>query len=181
MNYSRKFLICVLISALLIYGCLILGVINGGNVRPEEASDALASINVARETITWQEIFVNNLIIGAVALIPFMGVTSVLEILYNTGFMIGELAKANNANVMIYLLSIVLGPSGMLETLAYIFAFSISILWIFNIYYYLRKQMTRSEFLHEMMRATLKAMAFTIAFLLVSSVIEVYNIAGVVR
>lgn len=181
MNNSSKFLFCVTVSAILVYGCLAVGVINGENVSIEEASNTLGRMNEFRKIITWSDIFANNFLIVLSSLAPFVSLDYMTMIMYRTGTVIGEQAKACGVGGLSYLANVCLSVSGLLENTAYILALAVSMMWFFNVYSLLKKKTTLNQFAKQTLKITFKVMVFVVILLFVSSIIEVYNISGVIR
>jgi uncharacterized membrane protein SpoIIM required for sporulation len=104
----------------------------GGNVSVVTANDVKQEIVEARQTISWQDIFVNNAVIALMGLVPVAGVVEAAVVQYNTGWTIGAYASAVHVPSVLYVLNLLLSPVGILEYLAYIVLLAESVLFLWN-------------------------------------------------
>jgi uncharacterized membrane protein SpoIIM required for sporulation len=80
-----------------------------------------------------------------------------------------------------YLVALVLSPSGMMENLAYIIALAASLMWGFSLYDFFKKRLTIVQLSKQMLRETVKGFSYATALLFLSALLEIFNIAGVIR
>jgi Na+/H+-dicarboxylate symporter len=125
--FNKPFLLCLLLSLLLVYGFLVIGATR--NVSEASANETMTQIDQLRTNFTsssfgWLSIFQNNYMITLLTLAPFVGLPQMLLVQYNTGLLVAGLAKATHVSSLIYVFVIAIHPVGVLEYFAYLFAYA---------------------------------------------------------
>jgi len=84
------------------------------------AENMRQTVESQRQTITPQDIFINNLLVSSVLFLPLVGLFIFITILLNTGYVLGLLSTAYNASPLMYVVSI-FSVGGWIEMMAYTF------------------------------------------------------------
>jgi uncharacterized membrane protein SpoIIM required for sporulation len=129
-----------------------------------QANDTLNDVNHVRETASWFDIFENNFLITLYTVIPIIGIYWMPLVQYNTGFAIGNLAKATGTDNILYLSAIVVSPVGILENMAYILIYAEALMFFYSIY--------KRELLDRLKHHTWKTILFATGLLILGAVIE---------
>lgn len=95
----------------------LVGITPEGAASTEEMRQA---IETERQTITAQDIFVNNLSVSLILFIPLLGVFLFFVVLLNTGYIVGLLSASYNVSPLMYVVSL-LTVGGWIEMTAYTF------------------------------------------------------------
>lgn len=133
--FTRGFKLLLLTTSVtfLLTLCLVANNAYSIGITPEGAAQAentRQAIEQQRQTITAASIFVNNVSVSIILLLPFLGFFAFLGVLINTGNVIGLLAAAYNAPPLMYVANILV-IGGWLEILAYSFLAAESMYLIF--------------------------------------------------
>jgi uncharacterized membrane protein SpoIIM required for sporulation len=167
--FSKPFILCLVISTVIIFTCVIIGSFRGATVSMEEANAFSNETESERASATWLSIFINNFAIVSVpVLIPYYGVIWMGAIQYNTGFLVGELAKATGIDNILYISALVTDPVGVLEFLAYILICAESLLFIYVAY--------KREIVKRLEHHTWKTILLVAILLLVGAVVEAFTL-----
>jgi uncharacterized membrane protein SpoIIM required for sporulation len=164
--FSKPFIVTLIISTIIIFISLLYGGSRGNSVTFQQANQTLAEVDLLRKTITWQDIFFNNLEISLLSFIPLIGTVFMMFVQYNTGFTIGMLAKATGYDYIMYLSLILTSPVGFLEYIAYVLITGESLTLIYSLYIgkdVLKERLTRHSW---------KTLLIIIGLLFVASIIE---------
>jgi uncharacterized membrane protein SpoIIM required for sporulation len=167
--FSKPFIICLVISTVTIFTCLIVGSFRGANVSMEEANSFSNETESERASITWSSIFINNFaIVSLPALIPIYRVIWMGAIQYNTGFLLGELSKASGIDNILYVSALVTHPVGVLEFSAYILVYAESLLFVYVAY--------KREIVKRLKHHTWKTILLVAVLLLMGAVVEAFTL-----
>jgi uncharacterized membrane protein SpoIIM required for sporulation len=120
--FSREFVVCLVLSAVLVYACLFVGVWQGQLAPPEEVKRAVEDVEKLREQASFTFIFLNNYKLALVAVIPLFGAVQHGFVQFNTGYIIGALATNGKVSGFALAAALLAMPHGMLEYMAYTFA-----------------------------------------------------------
>ena len=120
--FSREFVVCLVLSAVLVYACLFVGVWQGQLAPPEEVKRAVEDVEKLREQASFTFIFLNNYKLALVAVIPLFGAVQHGFVQFNTGYIIGALAANGKVSGFALAAALLAMPHGMLEYMAYTFA-----------------------------------------------------------
>jgi uncharacterized membrane protein SpoIIM required for sporulation len=120
--FSREFVVCLVLSAVLVYACLFVGVWQGQLAPPEEVKRAVEDVEKLREQASFTFIFLNNYKLALVAVIPLFGAVQHGFVQFNTGYIIGALAANGKVSGFALAAALLAMPHGMLECMAYTFA-----------------------------------------------------------
>lgn len=131
---------------------------------PQIPESVLDSVNQQRQEMTISSIFVNNVAVSIITLIPLVGVLLFSGTMFNTGTVIGYLAYATGYTPLTYLLAITF-PVGLLEILAYSLLIAESITLLYCI-------AQRAELKNRLLTNTWKTLIFYAILLFVGSVVE---------
>lgn len=130
--FSRPFIYCVLISAVLIISVLVVAGNSGAQATIEEATQTQRDIEAQAGNATAVDIFVNNAQIALISFLPVIGPVWMVFVQYNTGYAFGNLAKVYGIDYILVLSSSLADPIGLLENSAYILAMSESIMIVYS-------------------------------------------------
>lgn len=165
--FSRPFLICLLISVIVLYGFLVLGAnqtVSSVTATSNENTVQQDRTNFMASSFGWLPIFVNNFEITLETFVPGLGLFYAVSTQYDSGVFVAGLAKANNVSGLAYVFAISTSPVGLVEYLSYIFAFAEG-LYMFICFY--------EQSLKEWLRTHLpKTLLFCVAVLLVAALVE---------
>jgi uncharacterized membrane protein SpoIIM required for sporulation len=167
--FSKPFILCLVISTVIIFTCVIIGSFRGVNVSMEEANAFSNETESEVASLTWFGIFINNFaIVSLPALIPIYGVIWMGAIQYNSGFLLGELSKATGIDNVLYLSALVTDPVGVLEFLAYILICAESLLFVYLAY--------KREVVKRVKDHTWKTILLVAVLLLIGAVVEAFTL-----
>jgi uncharacterized membrane protein SpoIIM required for sporulation len=129
------------------------------------ANQTRQQIETERQTITAQFIFINNLQVSFILIIPLLGILWFALILINTGSIIGLLASAYGYSPLTYIAgTLILG--GLIEMIAYAFLATESLYITFL-------ALTRSGVVDRVKNHSWKSILIYLALLVVGAVVEV--------
>jgi uncharacterized membrane protein SpoIIM required for sporulation len=111
---------------------LIVGSFNGVSAPQYQASRTYNNVQQLRQTVSWTGIFLNNYEITLLSALPIIGIYYMVEVQYNTGVVVGNLAQATHMSNLAYIAGITLTPVGILEYSAYILVFAETLMLIYN-------------------------------------------------
>ena len=168
--FSKAYIICLFISIAFIFSALIFGSYEGYSVDFETANQTLTAIEQERQVITVSSIFFNNFELTLVTFIPFIGLFWEFFVTFNTGYFIGQLAKATGMNNVLYVSLLVTHPVGVIEFTAYVFVLAESLVLINSLF--------KHEFRERLTKQSWKTFLLATALLFIGAVIECYLIRG---
>jgi len=118
-NYFRKeFILAFIIVFSLSCVFEVWGMNDGYRVSVEEANKTVSWINEMQQTVTWIDIFVNNIVIAYVSAVPLFGLFFYFFVSYNTGTVYGNVGRYYNLSIgQTYSLNFT-NPLGILEDIA---------------------------------------------------------------
>jgi len=90
---TQEFLLLFLIVFVYSLVTLIIGITQGALVSMEQANQTVQEISTW--SIAIEDIFINNALIVLITMTPVIGVIFSVSVMYNTGYVIGEIAKYN--------------------------------------------------------------------------------------
>jgi uncharacterized membrane protein SpoIIM required for sporulation len=120
--FSREFVVCLVLSAVLVYACLFVGVWQGQLAPPETVKQTVEDVEKLREQASFTFIFLNNYGHALVAVIPLFGAVQHSFVQFKTGYAIGALAANGKVSGFALAAALLAMPHGMLEYAAYTFA-----------------------------------------------------------
>jgi len=156
--FNKPFLLCLLLSLILVYGFLVVGATR--NVSEASANDTMTQVDQLRSNFTsssfgWLSIFQNNYVITLLTLVPLVGLPQMLLVQYNTGLLVAGLAKATHVSSLIYVFVIAIHPVGVLEYFAYLFAYAESVYFLYAVKKRQAKEWFKTHFLWTLLFCTL--------------------------
>jgi uncharacterized membrane protein SpoIIM required for sporulation len=99
-NYFRKeFVLAFVIVFALSCVFEVWGMNDGYRVSVEEANKTVSWINEMQQTVTWIDIFVNNIKIAYISAIPLFGLFFYFFVSYNTGTVYGNIGRYYNLSI----------------------------------------------------------------------------------
>jgi hypothetical protein len=118
-NYFRKeFVLAFVIVFALSCVFEIWGMNDGYRVSVEDANKTVSWINEMQQSVTWMDIFVNNVVIAYVSAVPLFGLFFYFFVSYNTGTIYGNVGRYYNLSIgQTYSLNFT-NPIGILEDVA---------------------------------------------------------------
>jgi len=164
--FSKAFIICLAITTISIFSTLLYGSSQGNLVTMEQANATKTEIEQLASTITWDLIFINNLQIVLITIVPVLGLGWMVYVQYSTGYVIGELAKAYSINHVLLTVLLISDVVGLVEYIAYIFAMAESMIIVYSIY-------TR-EIKERLMKHTWKTLLLVFGLLFLGSLLEAW-------
>jgi uncharacterized membrane protein SpoIIM required for sporulation len=170
-NYFRKeFILAFIIVFALSCVFEVWGMNDGYRVSVEEANKTVSWINEIQQTITWSDIFVNNIVIAYVSAVPLFGLFFYFFVSYNTGTIYGNVGRYYNLSIgQTYSLNFT-NFIGILEDIAMTLLVAESVL----IVYLLVKD--REEVVKRLKSHSWKSLLVTTLLLLFGALIEVWLI-----
>lgn len=90
--FSRKFVMSLLIALVVTVLAVAFGASLGIHVPESEAEEYWEILDEQVGETTWASIFLNNLSLSLLTLIPFLGIGIMLFIMFNTGFFLGAVS-----------------------------------------------------------------------------------------
>jgi len=170
-NYLTKgFLLSLTTAFILLIAILVITANNTYRTATiEEVNPTLQQIQTERQTITWQKIFINNMLISLPLIIPAVGLVPFLSAWINTGAVIGLLAKATGIPPNLYIQNLVI--LAFPEILAY------TVLTAENIYFTILI-LTRAGAEKRLTTQSWKTLIAYVALLFIGAVTEAVMIAG---
>jgi len=170
-NYFRKeFILAFIIVFALSCVFEVWGMNDGYKVSVEEANKTVSWINEMQQTITWSDIFVNNVVIAYVSAVPLFGLFFYFFVSYNTGTVYGNVGRYYNLSIgQTYSLNFT-NPIGILEDVAMTLLVAESLL----IVYLLVKN--REEVVERLKTHSWKSLIITTLLLLFGALIETWLI-----
>jgi uncharacterized membrane protein SpoIIM required for sporulation len=120
--FSREFVVCLVLSAALVYACLFVGVWQGQLAPPEEVERTVEDVEKLREQASFTFIFLNNYKYALIAVIPLFGAVQHGFVQFNTGYVIGALAANGKTSGFALAATLLAMPHGLCEYAAYTFA-----------------------------------------------------------
>ena len=167
--FNREFVTCVVVASVLIYVFLFWGTLRGETVTIEIADSTLDYVNHVRVTAVWFDFFKNNFRISVFTMIPFVG-SWMLFVQYNTGYVMGSLAKAVQMDGMLYLAGVMTNWTGILEYIANALAYGESL--------YLVYSLVERKFFTNLRNHSARTLYFVGVLLAVAAIIEIRYIYG---
>jgi hypothetical protein len=170
-NYFRKeFILAFIIVFALSCVFEVWGMNDGYRVSVEEANKTVSWINEMQRTVTWIDIFVNNIKIAYISAIPLFGLFFYFFVSYNTGTVYGNVGRYYNLSIgQTYSLNFT-NFIGILEDTAMTLLVAESAL----IVYLLVKD--REEVVERLKTHSYKSFLVTTLLLLLGAIIEVWLI-----
>ncbi|UCH37301.1 MAG: stage II sporulation protein M [Candidatus Bathyarchaeota archaeon] len=129
--FSIPFLYCILVSSIVIFAVVLAGGRLGEQVTIEQASQILIEVEDEFRGFTALDIFIHNVRIALISMIPIIGAVWMVIVQYSTGYLIGAIAKAYDVNFGSLLWVTLRSPTGLLEYSAYILALSESFVLVY--------------------------------------------------
>lgn len=166
--FSKAYIICLFISMVFIFSALIFGSYEGYSVDFETANQTLTAIEQKRQVVTVSSIFFNNFGLTLVTFVPFIGLFWEFFVTFNTGYCIGQLAKASGTNNVLYVSLLVSHPVGVLEFTAYVFALAESLVLVNSLF--------KHEFRERLTKQSWKTFLLATTLLFIGAVVECYLI-----
>jgi uncharacterized membrane protein SpoIIM required for sporulation len=120
--FSREFVVCLVLSAVLVYACLFVGVWQGQLAPPETVKQTVEDVEKLREQASFTFIFFNNYKYALIAVIPLFGAVQHGFVQFNTGYVIGALAANGKTSGFALAATLLAMPHGLCEYMAYTFA-----------------------------------------------------------
>jgi len=120
--FSREFVVCLVLSAVLVYACLFVGVWQGQLAPPEKVKQTVQNVEKLREQASFTFIFLSNYKYALIAVIPLFGAVQHGFVQFKTGYIIGALAANGKTSGFALAATLLAMPHGMLEYAAYTFA-----------------------------------------------------------
>jgi uncharacterized membrane protein SpoIIM required for sporulation len=120
--FSREFAVCLVLSAVLVYACLFVGVWQGQLAPPETVKQTVQNVEKLREQTSFTFIFLNNYEHALIAVIPLFGAVQHCFIQFKTGYVIGALAANSKTSGFALAAALLAMPHGLCEYMAYTFA-----------------------------------------------------------
>ena len=142
----------------------------GEQVTVEEAQQMLMEIEREVGDFTALNFFFHNLQIALISFIPIIGSAWMLFVQYNTGYFIGNIAKAYEMNFFSLTLLILSSPTGLLEYIAYILTLSESFIIVYSV---VKKKVRK-----RLSKQTWKTILVVTALLLVGGIVEAIAIGN---
>ncbi len=168
--FSKPFIFCIILSSILIFSVLIVSGSQGEQVTVEQAQQILMEIEKEFGNFTALNLFSHNLQIALISFIPIIGSAWMLFVQYNTGYFVGNIAKAYGMNFFSLILLTLSSPTGLLEYSAYILTLSES----FIIVYSTVKKKVRTR----LSKQTWKTLFIVIGLLLIGGIVEAISIGN---
>ena len=169
---SRRFLISLVIALVVIFVPLILGAWFGTHVSESEAEEISNIIEEQVGEATWYNIFLNNLILSLLTLVPFIGVGWMLFIMFNTGFILGAFSVTILPGDPITRLLVVLFVTFVLGSVVAFFEFGAFILLLGEMLYVTYLALTRSGAKQRLRKHFWKTLLIYVVMLLIGALIE---------
>ena len=133
------------------------------------ANQTYQSVQQLRQTSTWVNIFLNNFEVSIKLIIPITGFLYFLEVMWNTGQIIGMLAAVTGYSPIVYLIGISV-PVGILETSGYA-VLAAEVLYVTILLF------TRKDAKDRLLHHTWKSFILYLALLLVAAYLEAFLIS----
>ena len=168
--FSKLFIFCILLSMSVILIGLTLGVQNGYNCSVEEANETLNQINQERQNITVTSIFLNNYLLTLIVFVPFIGIFWEFLLQFNTGYVLGNVAKAYNLNQFIFLSEVLSSPVGLIEYASYFLVLAESLCLMCSLFLH--------EFKPRLFNHSWKTFLVVTVLLFIGAIVECYMING---
>jgi hypothetical protein len=168
--FRKEFVIAFIVVFALSAVFEIIGMNEGYVASPEQVNETITWISEMQQTVTWFNIFSNNIMIAYLGAIPIVGFVFYLFVSYNTGTVYGNLGQFYNLSLgQTYSLDFT-NPIGILEEVAMTLLVAESIL----IVYLLIKD--REEVVERITVYSWKSLLITTLLLLFGAVIEIWLI-----
>ena len=166
--FSRPFIYSVILSTTLIFSVLLVSGSLGEQITVHKAQQI--QMELEREFSRWTAIdfFSNNILIALISFIPVIGSFWMLFVQYNTGYVLGILAKAYQINFWLIIVLIIASATGLLEYSAYILALSES----FVIFYFLIKKNLKER----LSKQTWKTLLIVTILLFIGAIVEAISV-----
>jgi hypothetical protein len=166
--FSKSFIVCLIVSTAIIFTILIFGSYRGFQVTPQQANQSSTEVGQMRGTATWYGIFLNNFEIAVITFVPIIGFVWMSFVQLNTGYILGNLAKAYGVDYILIISNIVTSPTGLLEYSAYILSLAESIVLVYSAYNRILKERVKQH--------TWKTLLIVTGLLFVGAVVETLTI-----
>jgi uncharacterized membrane protein SpoIIM required for sporulation len=166
--FSKPFIYCIIVSAILIFSIFIVGGSRGNQATLEQAIQAQKDLEAEAGTTTALSIFFNNVQLALFSFIPIIGSVWMLFIQYNSGYTFGNLAKAYGIDFILLISSSITTPDGLLEYSAYILALSESFMIVYSA---LEKNVKERLTKH-----TWKTVMIVVGLLFIAAIVEAVSI-----
>jgi uncharacterized membrane protein SpoIIM required for sporulation len=170
-NYFRKeFVLAFVIVFVLSCVFEVWGMNDGYRVSTEEANKTISWISEMRQSVSWMDIFANNIEIAYISAVPLFGLLFYFFVSYNTGTIYGNVGRYYNLSIgQTYSLNFT-NPIGILEDVAMTLLVAESLL----IVYLLVKD--REEIVERLKTHSWKTLIITTLLLLFGALIEAWLI-----
>lgn len=131
--FSKPFIYCIIISTVLIFSIVIVSGSRGEQANIEQVTQTQKDIEGVTGNATALNIFINNMQIALISFIPIIGSVWMASVQYNTGYIMGNLAKAYGIDFILVISFSIASPNGLLEYSAYILALSESFMLVYSV------------------------------------------------
>lgn len=166
--FSRSYVYCIILSAILIFSILIIGGSIGEQVTIDQAQQIIMELERDFGNWTALDIFSSNLGITFISFIPVIGSGWMLLVQYNTGYMFGIIAKAYEINFISLTVLTIVGPTGLLEYSAYILTLSESFIIVYSA---LKRDLKK-----RLSKQTWKTLLIVIVLLFIGGIVEAVSV-----
>jgi len=170
--FSRPFIYCIILSAVLIFSVLIVGGISGEQITVNEAQQIQMEFEAEFRKWTALDFFFSNMLNTLISFVPVIGSVWMLYAQYNTGYIFGNLAKAYEVNFFLVTALTLASPTGLLEYSAYTLALSESFIIV---YFTLKKNLGK-----RLLKQTWKTLLIVIVLLFVGGIVEAISIGNAI-
>lgn len=166
--FSKPFIYCIIVSAILIFSICIIGGSRGNQATLEQAIQTQNDVEAEAGASTALSIFFNNVQIALFAFIPIVGSVWMVFIQYSTGYAFGNLGKAYGMDFILVIASSIASPDGLLEYSAYILALSESFMIVYSA--------LEKNVMERLTKNTWKTLLIVVGLLLIAAIIEAASI-----
>ena len=166
--FSKPFIYCTILSAILIFSVLHVSGSQIGQVTVSQAQQRRAELEREFRGWTGMDFFANNVLFTLISFIPVIGSIWMLYVQYNTGYVFGILAKAYEVNFFSLTLLTIVSPTGLLEYSAYILALSESFILVYAI--------LKKNWKERLSKHTWKTLLTAITLLFMAGIVEALSI-----
>jgi uncharacterized membrane protein SpoIIM required for sporulation len=162
--FSKPFIACIATSFVIILSILVLSGSSGEQISMREANQILNDITGEVASLTAADIFINNAEIALFSIIPIVGSAWMGLVQYNTGYLLGNLAKAYGISYVSLLSYTLTTPVGLLEYTAYTLALSESFILVYSA--------LRRNIKERFLKNTWKTSVIVVGVLLIAAILE---------
>ena len=168
--FSRPFLYCITLSAIVIFSVLMVSEGIGERILFNQALQLQRELERGFSSWTAIDFFSNNVQVALISVVPVIGAIWMLFVQYNTGYILGILAKASGGNYLSLTVITIVSPTGLIEYSAYLLALSESFILVYS-----ARQKTLQK---RLLKQTWKTLFIVIIFLFVGGIIEAVSIGA---